>query len=450
MALFTNLQPAAGQPIAADTALQFDALDPLIEDVRIFVWVSYEATGTTELIHDGTNFTAQFSSSEKTPTPGGVRYTIRRTSGWPNAPELRVDDCACPPSIGGSGGVLTYSNIGSGAAVGAALTLGELQLRTFTSADDTVDITQSSTEIDLQVRTEPDYDTSITAVSGGGVQTLTVPAGKAAEKFDTGSETEDLVVKFPTITADLDARRVGVYLPVGNPSVEVTFDRDTDDVIIYPDGTLVTATTPSPAVPVGTYSGYRYFVWEAVLDLFGPGVHGWAPAQSPETQTWADVLSRGNATGTNNPTIDNPQQLHFGGTAADNSSTVDLADGETAAYDMPIEETLGATSAASSNTIATLCETAGSADGVALVDVAVLGRMVSSSVTFKYFVFRALLDLGTETIIDTVLLSGDTADYEVVFDSGDLVVNYIANDSSDSSIHRGVARVVAALGAAPS
>lgn len=454
MAIITNLQPAPGEAVAPDTALSFDVIDPVVEELRVFVWAVFAATGSSELVYDGDNFQPQYSGAEINPTPGGRTFTIRRVAGWPSAPELRVDTCACPPDLGGSSGLTGYINLGSGASVGAGISGDNIQLRTFTSADDTVDITQSATEIDLQVRTEPDYDASIAAVSGGGVQTITLGAGDSAGFFDGGFEIENLVVELPTITAGMDARRVGIYLPLGNPSVSVTYDRDAADAIIYPDGTTVAPSSASPAVAAGVYGGFRYFVWEAVLNVFGPGVHGWVPSQSPdaaEAQTWADVLTLGNASGASNPTIDSPQQLHFGGTAADNSSSLVLSTATTAAYDMPIEESLGATSAASSNLIATLCETSGSPAGVSLVDVTILGRMVSGvTVTFKYLVFRALLDLGTETILDTVLLSGDTADYEVIFDSGDVVVNYIANDSSDSSTHRGTARVVTALGAPPS
>lgn len=91
MALFTNLQPAAGEPIAADTVLQFDAIDPLINDVRIFVWVSFAATGQVEFAYDADNFQPLYSASTVTPIGGGLRFFIRRSGGWPSTPALRVD-----------------------------------------------------------------------------------------------------------------------------------------------------------------------------------------------------------------------------------------------------------------------------------------------------------------------------------------------------------------------
>jgi hypothetical protein len=91
MALFTNLQPAAGEPIAADTTLQFDAIDPLINDVRIFVWVSFAATGQVELAYDSANFQPLYSASQITTIGGGLRFFVRRSGGWPSTPALRVD-----------------------------------------------------------------------------------------------------------------------------------------------------------------------------------------------------------------------------------------------------------------------------------------------------------------------------------------------------------------------
>jgi hypothetical protein len=91
MALFTNLQPAAGEPIAADTTLQFDAIDPLINDIRIFVWVSFAATGQVELAYDSANFQPLYSASQITTIGGGLRFFVRRSGGWPSTPALRVD-----------------------------------------------------------------------------------------------------------------------------------------------------------------------------------------------------------------------------------------------------------------------------------------------------------------------------------------------------------------------
>ena len=91
MALFTNLQPAAGEPIAADTVLRFDAIDPLINDIKIYVWVYYAATGQVELAYDGDNFQPLYTASTISPIGGGLRFFVRRSGGWPSTPALRVD-----------------------------------------------------------------------------------------------------------------------------------------------------------------------------------------------------------------------------------------------------------------------------------------------------------------------------------------------------------------------
>ena len=99
MAIITNLQPAPGEAIASDTPITFDVLDPVISTLRVYVWAVFADTGVVELVHDGENFTTQYSFSSITTITGGRRFSIPRVSGWPSAPELRVDTCACPPTL---------------------------------------------------------------------------------------------------------------------------------------------------------------------------------------------------------------------------------------------------------------------------------------------------------------------------------------------------------------
>jgi hypothetical protein len=119
MALFTNLQPAAGEPIAADTTLQFDAIDPLINDVRIFVWVSFAATGQVELAYDSANFQPLYSASQITTIGGGLRFFVRRSGGWPSTPALRVDS-----SNDFARTKITIDNRGTGASTGLIAAAG--------------------------------------------------------------------------------------------------------------------------------------------------------------------------------------------------------------------------------------------------------------------------------------------------------------------------------------
>jgi len=117
MAIITNLQPPAGTPVAADQPLSVDVIDPVIEELRVFMWVVLEATGAVELVHDGTGFTALYSFSTITPIAGGRQFSILRVGGWPSQPSLRVDTCACSPEVvsTGSADVLVRINVDAAA-----------------------------------------------------------------------------------------------------------------------------------------------------------------------------------------------------------------------------------------------------------------------------------------------------------------------------------------------
>lgn len=134
MAIITNLQPGLDEEIAPNTPLSFDVLDPVIEQLRVFVWAVYTGTGVVEMVYDGSNFSAQYSFSEINSITGGRRFTVQRVSGWPEVPELRVDSCACPPSIGTSdAAAYTYDNrsspiVTASAASGGGTLEGEIEL----------------------------------------------------------------------------------------------------------------------------------------------------------------------------------------------------------------------------------------------------------------------------------------------------------------------------------
>lgn len=103
MAIITNLQPPAGATVGPSTPLSFDVIDPVISQLRVFVWIVFKATGTVELAYDGNAWQALYGFSTIDSIPGGRRFTVTRVGGWPSAPEVRVDSCACPPELGDGG-----------------------------------------------------------------------------------------------------------------------------------------------------------------------------------------------------------------------------------------------------------------------------------------------------------------------------------------------------------
>ena len=60
-------------------------------DVRTIVTVSYPSLGFTEVVFDGSSFTALFSVLSTVVVVGGVQtFSIRRSPLWPEAPSLIV------------------------------------------------------------------------------------------------------------------------------------------------------------------------------------------------------------------------------------------------------------------------------------------------------------------------------------------------------------------------
>lgn len=312
MAIITNLQPPAGEPIASDTVLSFDVIDPVIAELRVFVWVVFRETGQVELANDGDNFQPLYSFSQITTIPGGRRYSIRRVGGWPSTPELRVDDCACPPEIGGGGGsgeANTASNQGGGAgALFITKVAEDLQFRTLKSSDGSIGIlTDVDNTVDLtfagSALTEPVLDPSNTPVANPGpppTQDLVLVDGAAGVYFDPNLlPQDDLVVLFPAITAANFGRRVGVALPAGNPFTAIQWTPALADAFIDPTYNLNGPGAPT-VDSAATYSP-TLLVWQAVEDLAGPGVHGWAFEYASNLGggggDWASVLAAGNASG---------------------------------------------------------------------------------------------------------------------------------------------------------
>lgn len=98
MSLITNLSPPSGVNVEIDGVVSFDVIDPVIEELRIYVWAVF-ANGSVELVYDTTSFQPTYSTSSVTSTTGGRTFSIRRVGGWTSQPGLRVDTCACPPGL---------------------------------------------------------------------------------------------------------------------------------------------------------------------------------------------------------------------------------------------------------------------------------------------------------------------------------------------------------------
>lgn len=75
---------------------QLEAETPIVVDItdnlgigRIFLVADMPGSGREELVYRGDRFTSQYAArSTQASIPGGVRLTIRRSSGWPSSPTL--------------------------------------------------------------------------------------------------------------------------------------------------------------------------------------------------------------------------------------------------------------------------------------------------------------------------------------------------------------------------
>lgn len=194
MAIITNLLPPPGEPIGASDPVSFDVIDPEVSELRVFVWAVFAGAANYELVHDGDNFTPTYSFSTITATPGGRTFTIQRVGGWPGAPDLRVDTCACPPTIA-DGDVPLSRTITAGAGLTGG---GDL------SADRTINIANGDGSItvnanDILVGTLQ-TDAQHGDLGGATLHALAVASGAAG--FMSGTQAQQL--------ADLVAAGAGV------------------------------------------------------------------------------------------------------------------------------------------------------------------------------------------------------------------------------------------------
>lgn len=88
----TNVIPSPGSTISAGDRIRFDVTDDSGEFTRIMITVTFPTTTrTTEVVHDGTSFTAFYAAgSLRTTIPSGFRYSVGRAGGWLGPPTFRA------------------------------------------------------------------------------------------------------------------------------------------------------------------------------------------------------------------------------------------------------------------------------------------------------------------------------------------------------------------------
>lgn len=88
----SNVSPAAGSTIDADTPIEFDVTDNEGTFARVFVSVLNEDTGVEEVAHDGDAWNGLYvASSTRTLIGAGMHYVLLREGGWPGSSmSLRV------------------------------------------------------------------------------------------------------------------------------------------------------------------------------------------------------------------------------------------------------------------------------------------------------------------------------------------------------------------------
>jgi hypothetical protein len=87
----SNVSPAPGVAITAQTPVGFDVTDNRGAFRRVLVAALFPATGVTELVHDGDTFLGPYAPrSTRNPIAGGFRLSVLRDGGWPSSPTLRI------------------------------------------------------------------------------------------------------------------------------------------------------------------------------------------------------------------------------------------------------------------------------------------------------------------------------------------------------------------------
>jgi hypothetical protein len=88
--IISNITPAASTDLTPTTTVGFDVTDDSGATLVEFVWVSFAATGDTEVVWTGDGFSPRYASSTRLPITDGFQYRINRVGGWPSAPQLAI------------------------------------------------------------------------------------------------------------------------------------------------------------------------------------------------------------------------------------------------------------------------------------------------------------------------------------------------------------------------
>lgn len=80
----TFVSPAPGTTLEIDTQIVFDVTDNLDELQRVIVTLVNGSTGDVEVLWDGASFTPRYAAGSATANiTNGLRFTAKRTGGWP-------------------------------------------------------------------------------------------------------------------------------------------------------------------------------------------------------------------------------------------------------------------------------------------------------------------------------------------------------------------------------
>jgi len=81
----TYVSPTPGAQLDVDGSVVVDVTDNLDRLARAIFALAIAETGVTELVHDGTAFTARYvAGSTRSAIADGYRFELRRTGGWPD------------------------------------------------------------------------------------------------------------------------------------------------------------------------------------------------------------------------------------------------------------------------------------------------------------------------------------------------------------------------------
>lgn len=87
--IITSISPSPGTDLAPQQALAFNAISPAGRALTaVVILMNYPNTGAYEVVHDGTNFAADYTGT-RSPITNGFAFTgVVRKGGWPSPPNI--------------------------------------------------------------------------------------------------------------------------------------------------------------------------------------------------------------------------------------------------------------------------------------------------------------------------------------------------------------------------